>query len=328
MKATYLQIDSQHYLIHFLDASNINFHGGQMTAISLSELQNHPDYRVLKRVSEKFERLPSQDNKLFVATIVDLETMGMSAPDNEIIEIGMLSFRFSSGDGIIEVIDTYNELHDPGKPIPPEITKITKITDADVAGKSIDWGIVSRILKQSHLVICHNSGFDRKFLELQTPADIREIVESKPFACTINDVDWKGRGFESNKLDYLNFKMGYFYEGHRALVDCWATFNLFRHEPDAFDELKANVRRKETLLCAANAPFDKKDLLKARKYRWEDGTGSLPKCWRIIVANDQLDAEQGWLDNEIYGRPGASKTLPMLEINAFKRYSYRAELME
>ena len=311
-----------------LNDSNFNFYGEQMTTISLSELQNHPDYRVLKRVSEKFDRLPNQDDKLFVATIIDLETMGMNPKENEIIEIGMLSFMFSTGDGIVGVTDTYNELNDPGKPIPAEITRITKITDADVAGKFIDWGVVSRILKESHLVICHNSRFDRKFLELQTPDEVRTIVESKPFACTINDVDWRGRGYESNKLDYLNFKMGYFYEGHRALVDCWATFNLFRHEPESFNELKANVRRKEILLCAANAPFDKKDLLKARKYRWEDGLGSLPKSWRITIASDLLEAEQSWLDKEIYGREGASRSLPMLEVSAFKRYSHRAELME
>jgi DNA polymerase-3 subunit epsilon len=311
-----------------LNDSNCNFFGCQMTALSLIELKNHPDHRILKRVSEQFERRPNQDSKLFTATIIDLETMGMNAWANEIIEIGMLSFVFSTGDGIVGVIDTYNELNDPGKPIPAEITQVTKITDADVEGKSIDWGIVSRILKQSHLVICHNSGFDRKFLELQTPEDIRTIVESRPFACTVSDISWKGRGYESSKLDYLNFKMGYFYEGHRALVDCWATFNLFRHEPESFDELKANVRRKETLVCAANAPFDKKDLLKARKYRWEDGLGSLPKCWRITIANDLLEAEQSWLDKEIYGREGASRSLPMLEVSAFVRYSHRAELME
>lgn len=280
---------------------------------------------VLKRVPESFIKLPCQDSKPFIATLIDLETMGINARTDEIIEIGILSFVFTTQDGIVDVIDTYNELHDPGKPIPEEITRITHITDDDVKGKAIDWNVVLRILEKSHLVICHNSGFDRKFLELQTPEHIKLVIESKPFACTIKDIDWRGRGYESNKLDYLNFKMGFFYNGHRALVDCWATLNLLRHIPDAFEELKANVRRKETLLCAVNAPYDKKDLLKARKYRWEDGLGNLPKCWWTTVPNDQLEIEKNWLDNEVYGREGASNSLPNIEINAFKRYSYRAE---
>ena len=291
----------------------------------LNELSKNPAYKILKRVLEQHTKAISHDPKLFIATIIDLETMGMDAKIHEIIEIGLLSFTFSNGDGIIEVIDTYNELHDPGKPIPAEITKITHISNEDVKGKAIDWSRVIQMVQRSHLIICHNSRFDRNFLELQTTEAIKAVVENKPFACTIKDIDWKGRGYESSKLDYLNFKLGYFYEGHRALVDCWATFNLLLHEKGAFDELKANVRCKETLLCAENAAFDKKDLLKARNYRWSDGSSSLPKCWYIVITNEQLAAEKEWLDEHIYTRLGAAEAKLQIEITAFKRYSFRAE---
>lgn len=69
-----------------------------------------------------------QPPKRFIATIIDLETMGMDAKSHEIIEIGMLSFVFTNEEGIIDLHQTYNELNDPGKPIPEEITKITGIT--------------------------------------------------------------------------------------------------------------------------------------------------------------------------------------------------------
>ncbi len=59
-----------------------------------------------------------QDPKLFIATIVDLETMGMDPKVNEIIEIGLLSFSFTNGEGIINLVNSYNELQDPGKPLP------------------------------------------------------------------------------------------------------------------------------------------------------------------------------------------------------------------
>ena len=296
-----------------------------MNTLLLDELESNPDYKILKRVSEQFSRIPNQDSKVFIATIIDLETMGMDAKVHEIIELGLLSFAFTTGDGIIDIVDTYNELNDPGKPIPAEITRITKITNEDVQGRAVDWNTVERLIKQSHLIICHNSRFDRNFLELQTPPTVRQLVEGKPFACTIKDIDWNARGYERSKLEYLNFKLGHFYEGHRALVDCWATFNLLTQESGAFDELKANVRCKETLLCAKNAAFDKKDLLKARNYRWSDGLSSLPKCWWIIVSSEDLNAEKLWLDEQIYTGEQASASLPMIEITAFKRYSFRAE---
>jgi len=208
------------------------------------------------------DNISSSNSNVYQAAIIDLETMGTEATTDEIIELGLLAFSFSNEEGILGISHSYNELDDPGRPIPEEITKITGITDDDVKDKHIDWEHVHSILKKVHLVICHNSRFDRNFLELQTPPAIQAEIQSKPFACTIKDINWKERGFESSKLDYLNWKLGFFYSGHRALTDCWATLNLLLNEEGAFDELKQGVRKKETLICATNAPFDKKDLLK------------------------------------------------------------------
>lgn len=276
----------------------------------LTVIQNHPDYMVLKRVHEFYETLhPSGD--VFIATILDLETMGMNAKEDEIIELGLLSFSFTNEDDIVSVMETYNELNEPSKPIPEEITQITGITNEDVRGKAINWPLVHQLLSKSHLVLCHNAKFDRNFLELQTPDNIKAVVEKKPFGCTVADIDWRQRGYESAKLEYLNFKLGFFYEGHRALVDCWATLNLLIQERGAFEELKAGVRKKQIIICATNAAFEKKDLLKERKYRWSDGTSSLPKCWWIIVDKECIQDEKHWLDDKIYGYDGAADSLPI-----------------
>lgn len=53
--------------------------------------------------------------------------MGMNPKSDEIIEIGILSFSFTNGAGIINIFDSYNEHQYPGKPIPEEITKVTKL---------------------------------------------------------------------------------------------------------------------------------------------------------------------------------------------------------
>lgn len=299
-----------------------------MTEEIVQQIAQHPDYQVLKRVPASFLPRASSDSQHFVATIVDLETMGLQAIEHEIIEMGLLSFSFSKTDGILAVLDSYNELNDPGKPIPPEVTQVTGISNEDVKGKTIDWDKVTQLLSASHLIICHNSGFDRNFLELQTPSSLQPLIQSLAFACTMKDINWKERGIESAKLDYLNWKLGYFYDGHRALNDCWATFNLLIQAPNAFEELKANVRKKETLLVAANASFDKKDLLKQREYRWSDGLGRLPKSWWKIIANELLADEKRWLDEAIYGKAGVSDTLPSAAITARNRYSFRAETID
>lgn len=295
---------------------------------TIKELENNPDFRVLKRVPQTLIPKNNTDTKEFVASIIDLETMGLNAHAHEIIEIGVLNFSFSNKDGILNIVCSYNELNDPGKPIPAEVTKVTKIRDEDVKGKAINWSYVLEMLEQSHVVICHNSGFDRNFLELQTPDFVSNKIKSMPFGCTLKDVDWYEHGFESAKLDYLNFKMGYFYEGHRAINDCWATLNLLIQSNSAFEELKSNIRKKETILCAVNAAFDKKDALKERQYRWSDGMGNLPKCWWICVPNDLLLDEKNWLDETIYSQKGASDKLPQREISAKIRYSFRAEEIE
>lgn len=299
-----------------------------MTEEFIQRLAQHPDYQLLKRVPTSFTPRPQTDSGQFIATIVDLETMGLQAHEHEIIEMGLLSFSFSKTDGILAVLDSYNELNDPGKPIPPEVTKVTGITNEDVKGRAIDWDKVEQMLTMSHLIICHNSGFDRNFLELQTPSSLKPLIQSLPFGCTLKDIDWKERAIESSKLDYLNWKLGFFYDGHRALNDCWATFNLLIQDAQAFEELKANVRKKETLLVASNAPFDKKDLLKQREYRWSDGQARLPKSWWKIIANEDLRDERQWLDEVIYGKSGIANTLPSSAITARNRYSFRAETID
>lgn len=296
-----------------------------MNETLFQQLAKDPNYQILRQVPTTFVKRPSSESKFFIATIIDTETMGLDANQHEIIELGMLSFSFSSEGGILEVIETYNELNDPGKPIPAEITKVTGIRDEDVRGKSLDWSYLSGLLKQTHLIICHNAAFDRNFLELQTHPSLQPLIQTLPFACTVQDIDWKARGIESSKLDYINWKLGFFYQGHRAINDCWATFNLLIQAEGAFDELKDRVRKKETLLSATNAPFDKKDLLKARNYRWADGASHLPKGWHITIGNNQLADEKRWLDAEIYGKEGVSDTLPQAQITARTRYSQRAQ---
>lgn len=103
-----------------------------------AHLEASGDYRVLRKLARRpivkgwnpEMRLPDEK----IGIILDTETTGLAHRVNEIIELGMVMFTYGA-DGIHEVVRVFDELREPGKPISPEITRITGITDAIVAGK-------------------------------------------------------------------------------------------------------------------------------------------------------------------------------------------------
>lgn len=67
----------------------------------------------------------------------DIETTGLNAVNDRMTEIGAVIFRGS------EILKEFNTFVDPGMHIPEDITKLTGITDSDVAGappKRRPWG--------------------------------------------------------------------------------------------------------------------------------------------------------------------------------------------
>ena len=59
---------------------------------------------------------------------LDLETTGLDADRDAIIEVAAVKFRDD------EVLDTFSSFVKPGRRIPREITDLTGIRDDDVAG--------------------------------------------------------------------------------------------------------------------------------------------------------------------------------------------------
>ena len=253
------------------------------------------------QLNNNFFKLPTNMHlKPSIATIADFETSGLNSIKDEIIEIGLITFSFSTDKGVWEVIGHYHALNTPKNPISALITKLTHIDNAMLAGQTIDWNTVIQFLQRSDFILCHNSQFDRKFFELQTPRNVQEIVRTKPFGCTYKDIDWKKRGYDNAKLSYLNQQMGFPFVGHRAIKDCWATLNLLLQDPEALSELVINMK-KETMLGAINAPYGKKDLLREWGYQWSSGNGTrLPKGWWVSIPNEYVATEKAWLNQEIF----------------------------
>ncbi len=291
---------------------------------SIEILSTSNDFKVLRRLPQTII-IKQPTGKVFKAAFIDLETTGIDPNNNEIIEIGVLIASFTQEDGFINIDFTDNQLQQPQTPISKEITKITSISNQDVEGKSIDWQGLQENMQDIDIAICHNASFDRQFLEAQTPVIFQKFIQSIAFGCSAEGVNWSEMGYEGKKLEYLNLKMGYFYDGHRALIDCFATLNLFIERPEAFKMLLENISQKEILICAVNARFDKKDELKKRKYRWSNGDQDLPKCWWTSIPFVEYEQEELFLRQEIYQQNQLN--LPTKIITAKERYSVRAFTM-
>ncbi len=76
-----------------------------------------------------------------------------------------------------------------------------------------------------------------------------------------------------------------------------------------------NARKAQYQLWAENAPFDFKDVLKARVYRW-DGAA---RCWFIVLDESALPEEEQFLRREVFG--GRAVELRRDKITARNRFS-------
>ncbi|MBT8136760.1 MAG: 3'-5' exonuclease [Gammaproteobacteria bacterium] len=287
------------------------------------QLEAHQDYRVVRRLRARPRYRPDPEDtaQLRRGLFVDVETTGLDAATDAIIQLALVPFTFTRDGSICEVGDGYEQYDDPGRPIPEKVTQLTGIRDEDVAGQEIDWSAVADYAAAADLVIAHNAGFDRRFVEARC-----EAFEQRAWACSMREIPWSEEGLESPKQEYLAYRYGFFYDGHRAGADCLAGIHLLtRSLPasgrPALAALLDNARRTTYRLWALNSPFEAKDLLRARGYRWNNGTDGRHKAWYAEVDEEDCASEQEYLETEIYKR---DIKLPIDKITAFNRYSDRA----
>lgn len=284
-------------------------------------LEESGNYRVLRKLTSPAAYTEPDGTPTKLGIILDVETTGLSPATDEIIELGMIKFEFSVDGRIFRVGDRFSRLCEPTILIPPEIVALTGITPELVKGQQIDPQEVAVFVADAVIVIAHNAGFDRPFCERAWPE-----FAAKHWACSSSEIDWRRRGHAGARLAYLLNEQGYFSTGHRALNDCEAVLSVLSRSPNGegthLGELLASARRTTVRLFAEGAPFDSKDILKARGYRWFEGNADRPKCWRKDLFEDELDAELGFLKMTVFG--GKDIELPTQRFSATDRYSVRA----
>ena len=278
------------------------------------------DYRVIRRLKARPPVEPPPGAPVRLGLLVDVETTGLDPATDEIIELAMTPFTYGLDGTIFAVHESFQALRQPSEPIAPEITAITGITNEMVAGQVIDPVAVAAFAAPAALVIAHNAAFDRRFLERFCDA-----FTKKPWACSQSQVDWQAEGMEGTKLAYLAQAAGFFYERHRAMHDCLATIELLalplpRSGVTGLSRLLAGARAITWRIWAENAPYDRKDVLKARGYRWNADPGPQPRAWYVDLSEAHREAELQFLQAEIYRR---SFDAPIRRVDAYDRFSDR-----
>ena len=283
------------------------------------QLRQSGQYRIINKYykPEGYNTDSSTDKKL-IGVFLDTETTGLSCVTDRIIELGMVKFEYTEDGPIFRLLDEFNRYQDPGMPIPEAITKLTGITDDMVKGHQINVEEVDSYLKDVDIIIAHNAQFDRAFFEIIFPT-----ITPKPWGCSMYDIDWKNEGISSHKLEYIAYKYNFFFEGHRAITDCLAGVHILSQESliskqPVLKQLLESALAIRFRLWATNAPYESKDLLKMRVYRWSMNQNDKQRAWSIELKEDQIEEEINYLRSEIYG---SSINIPIEVFDAYSRFS-------
>ena len=294
---------------------------GQLTPEEMAQrLEQDPDFRVLRRlvpIHDFGPVPPDADTRRML--VLDTETTGLSHQTDKIIELAMLLVQVDANTGLpFGPVEVFEGFEDPGMPIPAVAQEVTGIRDEMVQGHRLDDALVAAMVARADLVVAHNAGFDRPFVEARFP-----VFAAKAWACSFADIDWKAAGAGSSKLSALAQDHGWFYDAHRAQVDCHALLQvLARPVPKSpstgLSQLLAASAQPSFKLRATGSPFESKDQLKARGYRWD----AEAKVWFCTLADAQrLEDELVWLKAEVYGRRSARVDIEALD--SLVRYSVR-----
>ena len=151
--------------------------------------------------------------------VVDVETTGFRKSD-KIIQIGAVIVENG------EKVNEYNQLINPGKKIPLNITKITNITNEQVANMPPISEVKEDFFDfiKGYPLVGHNLSFDINFLEREF-----SVILSNEKIDTLSLSRKYILGLEKYSLDYLSECLSLPKNTHNALDDCITTYKLFEY---------------------------------------------------------------------------------------------------
>jgi ATP-dependent DNA helicase DinG len=150
---------------------------------------------------------------------LDLETTGLDAARDAIIEIGAVKFDDR------RELGTFGSLVNPGRAIPLKVAQLTGITDHDVMTAPPFAALCSKLLRfvGDAIVVGHNIGFDLKFLRQQKCLAQNAFIDTFELATIL--MPHESRYSLGKLMDSLGIR---FATRHRALDDARASMRLFQ----------------------------------------------------------------------------------------------------
>lgn len=240
--------------------------------------------------------------------VIDCETLGLELSD-PVVEVCSRAVVLCTATGqVYEPMRLDTDLievagrQDPGRPVPPHITELTGLNDADLAGQRIPWARLARQFAAVDLIVAHNAAFDCPRIEGalrgHAPAAWRLLTaelrlnKGTVWACTRAQVDWRASGaHRSVSLEPLSWQHGFWYPPHRAAADVYAVVELLRRS-GAGVELWRRAHQ-TTHRVIAHTPYRARHDLKAAGYRWDPDD----KRWWTEVEPSQLQDELRFVES-------------------------------
>ena len=282
----------------------------------INQLNQSGEYQVLSKLQAATEFNPPSSAPTHKVCIIDTETTGLDTDVCEIIELGYQIIEFDSQGNFYKVLSAQNFLQEPKGEISEEVTQVTGLTMDDVKGHQIPWQQVEAEIAEVQLCVAHNASFDRPVVERYS-----DVFVNKIWGCSVAQIDWmKQTHVGSRSQEFLCWKVGeFFYGAHRALDDVQALTQLLsckisEDKVPAFSFLLSAVRQSKSLVKATGAPFDIKDALRSRGYRWNVGE----RVWQSVMDDAKLESELAWLIDNNTPNPN------VIKLKATDSFSVRA----
>lgn len=216
--------------------------------------------------------------------IVDTETTGLD-DKCKIIEMMVLPVWIDEWFRVRSIGEPFHGFQDPGEELSEEVERVTGLTRFDLMGKFLNKEELAACAEQCSMFIAHNAGFDRGVVE----RELRDVAPlcNQAWACSAMELPWRVWGSPSASQPVIANTLGFFYDAHRASNDVMALLSILMQplqppmgEGTILEMLLRKCDGESFRVWAHDSDYNAKDQLKARGYKWHDGTkGGLPKNW-------------------------------------------------
>lgn len=237
-----------------------------------------------------------------IGVAIDFETTGLDTNNDKIIEVGFTAFRAEGGRELsILSSDSFFVKH-PGVEVPPIITEITGITQADIDSFGHPPEEIYRVydLLKPDFFIAHNKKFDESMWNSEMKRQGR--VVNVPWLCTIEDFEHPSK-ISCRKLSHMALDYGVAVDPstlHRASADTELLVSILKEIKCDYDQKLSDLTKpKITVKAIIPAPWTDNNkgmnACKSNGYHWS----ATKKAWLKTIIEENYSQERERLGYDI-----------------------------